>query len=262
MSRRPRLGPEVHPSAQTGFARSSAAYARGRPGYPPELNAWITEGLGPGAGQTLIDLGAGTGKFTRHLESIGARIIAIDPVAPMLDALRTSMPSVEALVGDADHMPLDDACADAVFCAQAFHWFATPSALAEIGRVLKPGGLLGLVWNVRDETVDWVATLTRIMAPYEQGTPRFHASLWRTLFPSPDFSELEESTFPHMHEGPFERVVVDRVLSVSFIAALPAPEREKIARRIRRMARGYPQLAAGGDVRFPYRTLAAWARKL
>ena len=109
-----------------------------------------------------------------------------------------------------------------IVCAQAFHWFANPAALAEIHRVLKPGGMLGLIWNVRDESVAWVAALTRIMAPYEAGVPRYHSQEWRRLFPAEGFGPLRERHFPNSHSGPAEEVIVERILSVSFIAALAA----------------------------------------
>jgi ubiquinone/menaquinone biosynthesis C-methylase UbiE len=92
-------------------------------------------------------------------------------------------PDIEAKKGSAEKIPLADASVDAIVCAQAFHWFATPEALAEIYRVLKSGGALGLIWNVRDERVAWVAALTEIMKPFGD-TPRYHTQIWRRLFPA------------------------------------------------------------------------------
>ncbi len=157
---------------------------------------------------------------------------------------------------------MDDESADALFCAQAFHWFASTETLDEIRRVLKPGGVLGLVWNVRDETVDWVAALSRIMSPYEEGTPRFHEGQWRSVFPADGFAKLQELKFKHAHRGDFETVVVDRIMSVSFIASLSLSRREEVAQQIRRLANSYLALADETDVRFPYQTLVAWTEKL
>jgi ubiquinone/menaquinone biosynthesis C-methylase UbiE len=137
-----------------------------------------------------MDLGAGTGKFTPLLVATGASVVAVEPVDAMRAQLLSNLPTVTALAASAQALPLADASVDAVLCAQAFHWFATPAALREIGRVLKVGGKLGLVWNVRDESVDWVAAITRIIAPYEGDTPRFHTGEWRRLFPSERFSQL------------------------------------------------------------------------
>ncbi len=252
---------EVHQAAQSGFSRASATYVSGRPGYPEMVDSWLRDTLGMCSNKLAVDLGAGTGKFTAHLVRTGADIIAVEPVQPMLDELRRSHPSVCAKQGSASRIPLDDVSADAIFCAQAFHWFASTEALDEIRRVLKPGGILGLIWNLRDETVDWVAALSRIMVPYGEGTPRFHEGQWRSLFPAEGFAELQEAEFEHLHRGHFDSVVVDRIMSVSFIAALPPGQRAEVERRIRRLVNAYPDLSDQSDVRFPYRTLVAWTNK-
>ncbi len=131
----------------------------------------------------------------------------------------------------------------------------------EIRRVLKPGGIFGLIWNIRDETTGWVAALSRIMAPHGKGAPRFHEGQWRSVFPAEGFAELREKTFEHAHRGDFESVVVDRVMSVSFIASLSRSEREEVSRQVRRLAKSYPGLSDETDVIFPYRTFVAWTEK-
>ncbi len=250
-----------HPSAAKGYSRASGTYERGRPGYPAVLVGWLRNDLGLRSGQVVLDLGAGTGKFTGHLTATGADVIAVEPVAEMLAELSRRHSTVRALEGRADSIPLEDESVDCVVCAQAFHWFASDATLAEIRRVLRPGGRLSLIWNVRDEDVAWVARLTKIMAPYEEGTPRFHTGAWRKVFPAEGFSALEEVSFPHTHDGLFEQVVVDRVLSVSFIAALPEATQAKVAAEIRRMASEEPLLATPEAVSFPYSTLCALVHK-
>ncbi len=252
---------EIHRAARSGFSKASSAYVSGRPGYPKKIDRWLRDTLGMAANKLVVDLAAGTGKFTAHLVRTGADVIAVEPVQPMLDELRRSCPSVCARQGSATRIPLDDACADAVFCAQAFHWFASAETLTEIKRVLKPGGMLGLIWNIRDETVDWVAALSRIMMPYQEGTPRFHEGRWRRVFPADGFAELQEVEFDHAHRGHFDRVVVDRIMSVSFIAALSLSKRQEVERQIRRLVNLHADLSDQTDVTFPYRTLAAWTEK-
>jgi len=250
---------EIHNAARTGYSNASSTYVSGRPGYPAEVDVWLRDTLGVGAGKRVVDLGAGTGKFTGHLVQTGADVVAIEPVPRMLDELRLACPSAVAMEGSAARVPLQDESVEAVFCAQAFHWFASVETLEEIKRVLKPKGVLGLIWNVRDDTVDWAAALSRIMMPYEAGTPRFHEGQWRSLFPADGFTELQEKEFQHRHRGDFETVVVDRIMSVSFIAALPQADRENVAREIRELKKFHPDMMAETGVAFPYRTLVAWA---
>ena len=252
----------LHPAAAQGFAQAAETYVRGRPGYPPAVEGWLDEAIGLGPGAEVLDLGAGTGKFTPRLVATGARVTAVEPVAEMRAALAASLPQVATLGGSAEAIPLGDAAVDAVVCAQAFHWFATRAALAEIRRVLKPGGALGLIWNVRDERVDWVRALNRVFEPYEGDTPRFHSGAWRAPFPAPGFTPLVEARFPSGHAGPVEQVVLDRTLSVSFIAALPQAERERVAEAVRRLIRDTPALSGGGEVVFPYVTQAYSCQKV
>ena len=148
----------VHKSAQQGFSTQAVTYAQGRPDYPRQLTGWLADTLRINAQSSVIDLGAGTGKFTRLLSTLAPTLTAVEPVAAMGAQLTKLLPDVRLVNGTAESIPLPSASTDAVVCAQAFHWFSTEAALAEIHRVLKPDGRLGLVWNVRDESVDLGST--------------------------------------------------------------------------------------------------------
>ena len=246
----------IHHSAADGFARGAETYVRGRPDYPSAAQGWLKDEIGLRTGRTAVDLGAGTGKFTKYLLASGARVIAVEPVPEMLSQLRANAPGAESTEGHAEHIPLDDGSVDAVVCAQAFHWFATEAALGEIHRVLRPGGMLGLIWNVRDQTVDWVRKITKIIAPFEGDAPRYDKEEWRKLFPAKGFGPLSESHFPHVHAGSPERVIVDRVASISFIAALLPEERAGLLERVRALIASTPELHGKDGVAFPYVTAA------
>ena len=251
-----------HATAQSGFDADAARYARGRPDYPAEVSGWLTDTLDLEPGKTVIDLGAGTGKFTRPLLQTGARVIAVEPVAAMRAKLSADLPEVEVLDGSATSIPLPDEAVDAIVCAQAFHWFATAEALAEMHRVLKPAGILGLIWNTKDASVPWVQAAYSVIEPYEGDVPRFHTGAWRDVFPAQGFGPLHEECFRHQHIGTPETVIVDRLLSVSFISSLPEAEREKVATKLRSLIATDPALAGQPQIAAPYTTLAFSTERL
>lgn len=146
------------------FGAVAGVYESGRPGYPLEVAQWLLEPIASSTRTTrVVDLGAGTGKLTRVLRELGSDVVAVDPDAAMLTELRARVPGVPTFQGTAERMPLPDASVDAVVMAQAWHWVEPAAAASEIGRVLRPGGVLGLVWNIREDAVPWVAALTSAM---------------------------------------------------------------------------------------------------
>lgn len=252
----------MHPAARRGFSEAAQVYQRGRPDYPPAIREWLSGAMQLGTGFTALDLGAGTGKFTEALLATGVRVLAAEPVERMLGELHRRRPEVQSLVATAQRLPLRSDAVDAVICAQSFHWFAGSAALEEIHRVLRPGGRLGLVWNVRDESIEWVAALNAIMRPYERGVPRYHSGEWRGCFDGQRFGPLEENRFAHAHVGAPEQVIVERVLSVSFIAALPDHERECVAAQLRSLIATHPLLTGRDRIAFPYETRAFCSMRL
>ncbi|MFB4348599.1 class I SAM-dependent methyltransferase [Microbacterium sp. CR_7] len=143
------------------FEGIGADYDRYRPGFPSvAADAIVPRHVG-----VALDLGAGTGKFTEHLVDRADRVIAVEPSAAMLDVLREKLPGVEALAGNAEQIPVGDAAVDVVAVAQAFHWFDRVRACAEIARVLRPGGTLGLLWNRSDPACSWDRAAARVIHP-------------------------------------------------------------------------------------------------
>lgn len=223
----------VHREAEVGFRRSAEAYERGRPGYPEEALGLLAERLPLGPGTTVLDLAAGTGKLTRPLLARGARVIAVEPLAEM----RALLPAeADALEGTAERIPLDAGAVDAVTVAQAFHWFDGPRALAEVHRVLRPGGTLALVWNRRVHDDPANRAIEEIVGPYRGDTPSERTEAWRLPFGETDlFGPLIEHRFANRQRLD-AGALADRVLSISFIASLPEPERERVAAATRALA--------------------------
>jgi len=228
----------VHDAAARGFSRSADAYDRARPDYPPAAVAWLAERLGLRPGRTVVDLAAGTGKLTRPLAATGAEVVAIEPVAEM--RARIGDAAARSLDGTAEAVPLPDASADAVTVAQAFHWFDGPAALAEIHRVLRPGGALALVWNRRPLENPVHAAIERIIAPYRGDAPAHRSGAWRAAFDATTlFGPLEERTFAHSRPHDAD-ALADRVGSTSFVAALDDGPHAEVIAAVRALAAERP----------------------
>lgn len=147
----------------TSFGAQAETYEAARPDYPFEAVAWMLERL-PHGSRRIADVGAGTGKLTRVLaDAPNAEVVAIDPDPAMLAKLRETVPGVPTFTGTAEALPLPDAALDAVVLGQAWHWVDPVAASAEIGRVVRTGGTLGLICNTRDNRVDWVRRLSTTM---------------------------------------------------------------------------------------------------
>ncbi|MEU8133492.1 class I SAM-dependent methyltransferase [Streptodolium elevatio] len=156
-----RPGAWLTPEAATTFGAAASAYAAHRPGYPRDAVRWaLGDAYRPG--MRVLDLAAGTGKVSEALAGLPVEVVAVDPDPAMLAELRRSLPGRPALRGSAERIPLADAGFDAVLVGQAFHWFDQVAAMAEIRRVLRPGGLLAAMWNVWDDGGDWVRGLADV----------------------------------------------------------------------------------------------------
>jgi SAM-dependent methyltransferase len=223
----------VHRIAAKGFSEGSAAYERGRPGYPKAAIDWLDERLGLGSGADVVDLAAGTGKLSSALRAAGAEVVAVEP----LEAMRALIESpIRAVEGTAESIPLPDGSADAVTVAQAFHWFDGERALAEIHRVLRPGGHLALLWNVRLMDDPGQAAVEELIAPYTGEIPRHRSGEWRgPIDASEKFGPLEERSFPNEQHLDADGLA-DRVASTSAIAALEAGERGRLLEKVRALA--------------------------
>ncbi len=197
------------------FGGVADAYARSRPSYPVEAVRWLV-GDAP---LRVLDLGAGTGRLTERLLADGHRVLAVDPSLPMLThAVRVGAPVV---AGEAERVPVSHRVFDAVVAGQSFHWFDHERAVPEIHRVLKPGGVVGTIWNLRDETVPWVRRLSTVIGaepdvPDPSGSLGLHG-----------FGAVEQRQFRNWQRVD-RRGLIDLVCSRSYVAALGADERTRV----------------------------------
>jgi SAM-dependent methyltransferase len=231
----------IHRAARVGFARSADAYERSRPGYPDDAIQYLVSRLGARA--RVLDLAAGTGKLTRPLLASGLDVVAVEPVPEMRDGLPAT---VRALDGTAEAIPLADGSVDAVTVGQAFHWFDGEKALDEIHRILRPRGMLGLIWNRRLEDDPVNRQISELLAPYHGDAPTHRHDAWRSAFERTAlFEPLEERGFAN-EQVLDAQGLEGRIGSISFIAALGHDERARVLDRA-------CSLAGDGTVVVPYR---------
>jgi SAM-dependent methyltransferase len=227
------------------FGAEAARYARYRPSYPDEAIRHVLNGL---TTQRILDLGAGTGKLTASLIGRAPEVIAVEPDDAMRAVLAVNVPAAKALAGSAEDIPLPDGSVDAILVGQAFHWFPRPESDYEMARVLRPGGVVGLVWNFPDRDVEWVPKLyraTRDESPpgAEPGAP-LDAEL---------FTTTEETSFrsAHVLHGPDG--LINLVHTWSWVITRPANEQATIDERLHALITEYPELQ-GETVTVPQQT--------
>ncbi len=253
----------LHPAAAQGFSLAAALYENVRPSYPNAMTTWLLQELNLSSHSHIVDLGAGTGKFLAYLQPISAHINAVEPIAEMLAQLADNFPDIATFQAKSEQLPFPDQTMDAVICAQSFHWFANPTALAEIYRILHPHAALGLIWNQRDCRVNWVKALAEYIAPLERDTPRYHNEQWKKVFENQNlFDIVSLKVFPQQHIGTVEQVVSKRLLSTSFIAALPQDEQQHLKQQFEKIVFDYTGLRPHEEICFPYETFAYHFKKL
>lgn len=227
------------------FGTAAADYECARPTYPAGAVEWM---LGESA-KVVADVGAGTGKLSGVILASGREVIAIEPDQQMLDTLAQRHPQARGLQGNAEELPLPDGSVDAVTFGQAWHWVDVPTASREAARVLRPGGVLGLIWNVRDSRVPWVAELGDIM----------HQSAAEAMIDTDEVRIGEPFGAVDSHTQEWVNTLdvgglVSLAASRSYVIDLDPPQRQGVLDQVRRI--GERVAGAGGLIELPYRTEA------
>jgi SAM-dependent methyltransferase len=213
------------------------------------------------SGRTVVDLGAGTGKFTRLLALTGAHVLAVEPVAEMRSRLAELLPGVTVTAGTAEATGLPDGCADAVVAAQSWHWFQEADALTEVERLLRPGGALALVWNTYDTSVPWVRDFQDIyfrLAPRDLPSPLDDG--WRNTFAGrAGWSAIQERHWANPHTTTVTDVV-ERMMSSSHVAVMSPAEQEGVRTEVLAVLGSHEATRQPGRIEMPYTTDVYWVR--
>jgi SAM-dependent methyltransferase len=254
------------PELARSFGRIASAYDMARPEYAPEAVARASEALVLSREARVVDLAAGSGTLTRALAERFGEVAAVEPDDAMRAVLANRSPQVEALAGAAEEIPVADGWADAVFVGDAFHWFDGPLAVAELARVLRPGGGVALLWNHwwsdgDDGTSDALepplpavarALLDDVYVRSGRAAARLEKADALGVFAESPFEPLAEEAFPRSRQLKGAEVV-DLYTTVSAVASLPPEERDALRREL------LPLLA--GTYRLEVTTVLHWARR-
>ncbi|WP_238490610.1 class I SAM-dependent methyltransferase [Actinoplanes flavus] len=225
------------------FGSAADAYHRGRPPYPRSAVEWSV----PRPARRVLDLGAGTGKLTQSLIEAGLDVVAVEPSAEMRDQLAAVAPKAAIFEGTAERIPLPDADVDAIVAAQAWHWVDPARAIPEAARVLRPGGTLSLIWNIRDHTEEWVAHLDTILHQHSRqeidtnpviGTP---------------FAGLERTEIRWRHTLS-RQALLDMIASRSYVIVLSEPERRDLLAGVEDLLDTHPATRGRDEITMPYVT--------
>lgn len=226
------------------FGDAADAYVAGRPEYPAQVVEWLV-----GDASSIADVGAGTGKLTAALVRDGRTVTAVEPDAGMLAALGREVPGARALQGTGEALPLPDASVDAVVYGQAWHWVDAPKASAEAARVLRAGGVLGLIWNVRDSSVDWVDRLGDVI----HGSAAERMIETDAVAVAAPFGPLERTEVRWTRPMTVDALVA-MVESRSYVIALSPQERAGVLDGVRELVATHPDTAGRETIDLPYRT--------
>ena len=254
----------------SSFGAVARAYAQHRPDYPEAAVRWAlgspagpaeSGGARPVGGLRVLDLGAGTGKLTEVLLSLGAEVIAVEPDLHMLGELRRLFPQARALEGSAEAIPVPDASVDAVLCGQAMHWFDMNLAIPEIARVLVSRGPLAGLWNADDDRVAWVAGLQSIAresaAPSLSRRRAEAADFGVDQFGLELFGPAERAEFAHGQAQTADSLIA-LLATHSRILVMPSAERAALLAQVAGYLASRPE-TAHGDFTLPMVTMAVRA---
>ncbi|KAI9352842.1 S-adenosyl-L-methionine-dependent methyltransferase [Obelidium mucronatum] len=275
---------QVHAISAQGFNIAAKLYRTARPDYSKASIDALLAAYSPTEPKhkiQILEIGSGTGIFTKHflnhtsLASSQATLYCLEPNAAMRSsASKDSSASVTLKfitepTASAANIPLESNSIDRVYIAQAFHWFADLVSLREIHRVLKPGGTLGLVWNMEDDATAWVRGIRDLYERFDTGVPQYRKGYWRNVFNESEAAglfrlPLQETRVTHIQVCVGGKEAIwNRVLSKSYISVLGPDQQERLkAELLNELEKHHIDFDLEGNVLYPYTTDVFLTHKL
>jgi SAM-dependent methyltransferase len=249
----------VHEAARKGYGTAADIYARARPAYPEAAVEWLVERLrlanGPGE---IVEIGAGTGKLTVELAARGFAVVAVEPIPAMRERLIGLGDRIVAVDAVAERLPFETASVARIVASQSLHWADVELALAEFNRVLAPAGLIALVWNFRDTDVSWQADLDKLLSELRGDTPHSRDGRWERAVDGSPLAITASGSWRWAVASDLAGVI-DRVRSVSYVAALSERDQATVDESVREVVRRHN--LDEGTIDFPYVTEAYLLRR-
>jgi SAM-dependent methyltransferase len=251
------VGSEIHSAATEGYGKAAATYARARPSYPDVAVDWLLAKLGYPS--RVLEVGAGTGKFTAQLVDRELAVLAVEPVAAMRERLAALGHLVSAVEATAERLPFATASVGSLVASQSLHWTDVDLALAEFDRILTPAGSIGLIWNFRDVDVPWQRDLDALLSELRGDAPHSRDGRWERAVDASDF-EIVASDAWQWSVLTDEAGVLERVGSVSYVAAMAEDDQLLVDERVRALLRKHG-ISTERTFDFLYRTEAYVLRR-
>ena len=250
------------------FGSIAEDYERWRPGVDPAVAEWFV----PDPIGRAVDVGAGTGKLARLLVGRAAEVVCVEPDERMRAVLARSVPEATVLEGAGEHIPVEDASADAVLISSAWHWMNHAATAAEVARVLRPGGTLGVVWSGVDWTSEWFREVRARVEADQTARPSGLITALVDRASTDDNTHVLELPTDAPFSAPERRWVswdlpmsadelVGLLGTVSGVIVLPEDRRRAVIAEVRDALRTYGDLDGDATVSLPFRADCWRARR-
>lgn len=230
-------------------------YVKFRPGYPVEVLRLFRDEMNLTESSVIADIGSGTGISSKLFLENGNKVFGVEPNAAMRSAAKTFLgdyPSFISLDGTAENTNLPNDSVDYVIAAQAFHWFDQDKTLAEFKRILRPNGVIALIWNERQlDTSPFLIEYEKLLLKFANDYTKVrHDNVNEKSLADFFQTEFRRATFQNEQVLGFEGLK-GRVLSSSY---MPSETSENYVPMVAELRLLFAKHAESGKIKVSYDT--------